>query len=242
MAGQWLGLPGFQMDPAKAIRKGPKYHGNLPLEILTYISSYLNICITNGSMTMVPVEIQVMTAVQSLLECLTGMERILATPIPLAYNIAITHIAWLYILILPFQLVNLMGWVSIPATIAAAYIILALLAIGNELEDPFGMEVNDLDMDDYIQSLTTDLEIMTSIPPPKKDDFISIDTNYPLGPTFNVPYSVVKGMPMEEIRSYLRKRGCTQKMTAPNFKDEAAKEIHDGGQGRPRKTVSVEVV
>jgi putative membrane protein len=117
LAGQWLGLPGFQIDPAKAFRKGPKYHGNLPLEILTYISSYLNICITNGSMTMVPVEIQVMTAVQSLLECLTGMERILATPIPLAYNIAITHIAWLYILILPFQLVDLMGWVAIPATI-----------------------------------------------------------------------------------------------------------------------------
>jgi hypothetical protein len=127
------------------------------------------------------------------------------------------------------------------------------LAIGNELEDPFGMEVNDLDMDEYIRSLTTDLEIMTSIPPPKKDDFLSVDTNNPLGPTFNVPYSVVKGMPMEgsstlwvrltvEIRSYLRKRGCTQKMTAPNFKDEAAKEIHDGGQGKPRKTVSVEVV
>jgi hypothetical protein len=31
-------------------------------------------------------------------------------------------------------------------------------------------------------------------------------------------------------------------MNAPNFKDEAAKEIHDGGQGKPRKTVSVEVV
>lgn len=127
------------------------------------------------------------------------------------------------------------------------------MAIGNELEDPFGIEVNDLDMDEYIRSLTTDLEIMTSIPPPKKDDFLSVDTNNPLGPTFNVPYSVVKGMPMEgsstlwvgltvEIRSYLRKRGCTQKMTAPNFKDEAAKEIHDGGQGKPRKTVSVEVV
>jgi hypothetical protein len=137
--------------------------------------------------------------------------------------------------------------------VAAAYIILALLGIGNELEDPFGMDVNDLDMDDYIRSLTTDLEIMTSIPPPKKDDFISTDTNFPLGPTFKVPYSVVKGMPTEgsstlwvrlmvEIRSYLRKRGCTQKITAPNFRDEAAKEIHDGGQNNPRKTVSVEVV
>jgi hypothetical protein len=45
-----------------------------------------------------------------------------------------------------------------------------------------------------------------------------------------------------EIRSYLRKRGCTQKMTAPNFRDEAAKEIHDGGQNKARKAVSVEVV
>lgn len=70
-------------------------------------------------------------------------------------------------------------------------------AIGNELEDPFGTDVNDLDMDDYIHTLMTDLDIMTSIPPPKAEDFISTDTNIPFGPTLNVPYSVAQSMSVE---------------------------------------------
>jgi len=119
--GYWLGIPGTDIDPTKAIRKGAKYHGNLPLEILTYISSYMHACISNGSMPVVIMQMQVMTSLASLLECLTGMERILGTPIPLAYNIVISQIAWLYVLILPFQLVNLMGWITIPATMGTFF-------------------------------------------------------------------------------------------------------------------------
>ena len=38
-------------------------------------------------------------------ETLVGLERILQTPLPIAYSIAISQITWAYILVLPFQLV-----------------------------------------------------------------------------------------------------------------------------------------
>jgi len=117
LAGQFLGVPGTTSDPYKALRKGPTYHGNLPLEVLNYISAYVNIVIANGTMNVPVMQVQAMTALSSLLECLTGMERVLATPLPIAYNIAISQISWAYILILPFQLYTPLGWIAIPGTI-----------------------------------------------------------------------------------------------------------------------------
>jgi len=50
-------------------------------------------------------------------EVLTGMERVLDTPLPTAYSIAIAQISWIYILVLPFQLYNALVWITIPASI-----------------------------------------------------------------------------------------------------------------------------
>ena len=50
-------------------------------------------------------------------EVLTGTERVLDTPLPIAYTIAISQIAWIYILALPFQLYTTLEWVTIPGSI-----------------------------------------------------------------------------------------------------------------------------
>ena len=44
-------------------------------------------------------------------------DRILNTPLPLAYAIAISQITWVYILILPFQLYDTLGLIAIPGTL-----------------------------------------------------------------------------------------------------------------------------
>lgn len=49
-------------------------------------------------------------------EVLTGTERVLDTPLPTAYSIAIAQIAWIYVLVLPFQLYNALNWITIPAS------------------------------------------------------------------------------------------------------------------------------
>jgi len=116
LAGQRLGIPGTQSDPCKPLRKGPKYYGNLPLEIITYLGTYMDIIIANGTLNIPVLQTQFMNSLNTFLDCLTGMERVLSTPLPLAYNIAISQITWAYILILPFQLYTPLGWVAIPGT------------------------------------------------------------------------------------------------------------------------------
>ena len=50
------------------------------------------------------------------------MDRVLQTPLPIAYSIAISQITWVYVMMLPFQLWDDLRWITIPGCIFAAYI------------------------------------------------------------------------------------------------------------------------
>ena len=206
-------IPGARPDPCARICRGPKYHGNLPVEILVYLSTYVDLLISAGLLPSIPVQIQVMNALASLTDCLTGMERVLGTPLPLAYRIALSQISWLYILALPFQLVTYLGWVAIPGTLgmdhpsctnetAAAYIILGIALIGRELENPFGDEITDIDMDAFLRQMKVEANILTSKPPAKSGNFIATNSNHPLGPKSSLSYSAVKALSVEGTLIY----------------------------------------
>lgn len=51
-------------------------------------------------------------------DAMNGTERVLNTPLPLAYAILITQITWIYVMTLPFQLFPTLGWVTIPASMS----------------------------------------------------------------------------------------------------------------------------
>lgn len=73
-----------------------------------------------------------------------GCERIKATPLPFTYG-QLTHtIVALYCYFLPFGIVDNTGWMTPAVTLFLAYVFLGLDCIGDELEDPFGTEPNDL--------------------------------------------------------------------------------------------------
>ena len=103
---------------------------------------------------------------------MAGAERVLTTPLPIGYNILISQIVLLYVYLLPFQLYPSLGWITIPGTVAAAYIIIGLAAIGNELENPFGNDVNDLPLDHYCAELAAELDVLTSVPAPRFGEFL----------------------------------------------------------------------
>jgi hypothetical protein len=107
------------------------------------------------------------TSLAALTDTQASAERVLTTPLPIGYNILISQIVLLYVYLLPFQLWPALHWVTIPGTIAAAYIIVGLAAIGNELENPFGNDVNDLPLDSYCMELAKELDTLTSMPAPR---------------------------------------------------------------------------
>ena len=111
----------------------------------------------------------------SLADALYGLERVLTSrcrthgsldvadvpfspaPLPFSYALHLKHVTWLYLTILPFQLLPTLGYVwrtrlplndqltrirsylTIPATFIAGYTFLGFLEIGSQIEQPVRM-------------------------------------------------------------------------------------------------------
>jgi len=199
---EYLGVPFVETNPRSQLKKYAKHgihHGNLPLEIMSHLSGYLRLVINNKTFNVSVCHTQAFNSMTNMLDAFGGCERVLATPLPIAYNIAISQITWLYVMVLPFQLYPKLDWVTIPGTIVAAYIILGIAAIGREIENPFGTDVNDLDLDGYCAQLAHDLNILTARPAPTERDFLQTSRNMPLWPYSLAGYTAWTHKPKSEI-------------------------------------------
>jgi putative membrane protein len=98
-----------------------------------------------------------------------GCERIRNTPIPHSYTIIMHRIVALYVFALPFGLVNSLHFVTPLVVLLVAYTFLGLDAVGDELEDPFGEDLNDLPLSTLCRTIEINLlEALgeTNIPAP----------------------------------------------------------------------------
>ena len=87
------------------------------------------------------------------MDALTGLVRILTTPIPFSYAAHLWITTFLYVGAMPFQIVEPLGWVTIPAVVLASFIFFGFLVAGEEIENPFGYDKNDLDLDHFCQDI-----------------------------------------------------------------------------------------
>src|SRR5262245_6900782 len=85
--------------------------------------------------------------VHQLIDAAGGCERIRCTPLPFAYVVHLRRCLLLYCLTLPFALLELFGWWTVPVTLLVGYLLLGIEEIGVEIEDPFGFDENDLPLD-----------------------------------------------------------------------------------------------
>ncbi|TKA81377.1 hypothetical protein B0A55_02078 [Friedmanniomyces simplex] len=209
-AGQYLGISFAESNPRKLIKRAKYNLGNTPLEILTYLSAYFE-HVHQAKMLALPVyQAQVMNNIATMGEVLAGVERVVNTPLPIAYSISISQITWAYVMALPFQLVETLGWVAIPGTILGGYIILGLAAIGRELENPFGQDVNDLPLDAYCHELANDIDALISRPPPLKvDDWMRGGGAKVMWPLSGMEYKMWESRSVEEIRELLKAKAAS---------------------------------
>lgn len=207
--GEYLGISFAASNPRKALKKNTHLLGNLPLEILSHLAITLDRTIENGQLPIPMTQTIAYNNLSLLNDALVGCERILNTPLPIAYGIAISQITWVYVMLLPFQLVEHLHWVAIPATIAAAYIILGILLIGREIENPFGQDVNDLPLEIYCDQIATDLDIIASYDKREPDSFIMSGTNMPLYPVSTASANVWMKRSDEKLRAAIRNKPKT---------------------------------
>lgn len=73
-----------------------------------------------------------------------GCERILSTPIPFSYNVLLHRIVAIYCFTLPFGLAPVVDWFTPIVVALIGYAFLGIDGIGDEIEEPFGLDANDL--------------------------------------------------------------------------------------------------
>ncbi|KAG6848360.1 hypothetical protein H0H93_000869 [Arthromyces matolae] len=130
---------------------------NLPLEVLGCLSNWLSFLEDKNTVPETSMG-QMIAAVVALEKSLTALERILTTPLPFVYSVHIrfdisfrmdvfdslltsasgSHTVWIYLFLLPFQLVDQFGYYTILGVAIAAFIYLGFLAVGEAIEQPFG--------------------------------------------------------------------------------------------------------
>ncbi|WP_275298732.1 bestrophin family protein [Achromobacter xylosoxidans] len=129
---------------------------NVPDALLLAVNRDLAACLRRGELT--DILYQVLT--QRVAQCAAiqaACERIKYTPTPFAYSLLLHRTAWLFCLLLPFGLVGTLEYLMPVAVTIIAYTFFGLDALGDELEDPFGLEENDLPLSALARVIEIDL-------------------------------------------------------------------------------------
>lgn len=132
-----------------------------PLKIVLWIGDYLKQQQKQNHLTTLEL-IEMNTNLDKMVEGFIGCERILTTPVPLAYTIYLKRVLLIYCLILPLQLVYDLNWWTGPIVTIISFILLGVEEIANQIENPFGLEPNDLPVDQICSKLGTNLEDLMS--------------------------------------------------------------------------------
>ncbi|GAB3797041.1 bestrophin family ion channel [Spirosoma humi] len=90
-------------------------------------------------------------------------ERIKSTPIPFSYALFIKLFIMLYVMMLPFTVITAFGYLTIPVVLLTSYILVGLELIGEEIEEPFGLERNDLPLSQLSQLIRVNVHDILQI-------------------------------------------------------------------------------
>jgi ion channel-forming bestrophin family protein len=130
---------------------------NPPLEVIFWISDYLQAKHEQLQISLYQMN-ELQTLLNNLVDMLGACERILRTPMPLAYAIHLKQLLFLYCLLLPFQVVEELRWWTAPAIALVSFTLFGIEAIGVEIENPFGSDPNDLPLDKICDTVERNVE------------------------------------------------------------------------------------
>ncbi|GAB5100764.1 MULTISPECIES: bestrophin family ion channel [unclassified Caballeronia] len=100
----------------------------------------------------------------ALSDVIGGCERLANTPLPFSYSVMIHRTIYLFCVLLPFGLVDGAGMLTPLFALLVAYAFMALEAIAAQIEDPFGLEENDLALNAMCNTLEAVLHDMSADP------------------------------------------------------------------------------
>ncbi|MBY0410097.1 MAG: bestrophin [Burkholderiaceae bacterium] len=141
---------------------------NAPDTLMLHMGRDLGECVRQGQ-----IEPCLAASVDATLSSLTAAaascERIKNTLVPFAYTLLLHRTAYMYCFLLPFGLVDTTGFMTPFVVGIVAYTFFGLDALGDEIEEPFGLESNDLPLDALCRAIEINLQQSLGekdLPPP----------------------------------------------------------------------------
>lgn len=92
------------------------------------------------------------------IDLIGACERIKNTPIPYNYSMYIKKFIFIYIITLPFGFVSTFGYFTIATVLLVSFVLLSVELIAEEIEDPFGRDVNDLPTDELALKIRDNIQ------------------------------------------------------------------------------------
>ncbi|MEW6283836.1 MAG: bestrophin family protein [Candidatus Eremiobacterota bacterium] len=107
-------------------------------------------------------------AMKAVTDVLGGTERIKTTPIPMAYTLHLRRIIMVYVATLPFGLIYDYNWWSVPIVMVVFYVMAGIEFIGEEIEEPFGRDENDLPVSQIAARISAGVAAVLEVPNPSE--------------------------------------------------------------------------
>jgi putative membrane protein len=130
---------------------------HVPNHVATTILRKANELYKQGSITGDQL-IVINAELQSFTDICGACERIKNTPIPYSYSAFIKKFIFIYVITLPFGYVFSLGYLVIPVVTFIFYVLASLELVAEEIEDPFGIDSNDLPMQKISDNITRHIE------------------------------------------------------------------------------------
>ncbi|KAI8839844.1 Bestrophin, RFP-TM, chloride channel-domain-containing protein [Chytriomyces cf. hyalinus JEL632] len=130
---------------------------NVPLDIITCLQYYLSYAAMRSER--LP-SYQILAAVSGLQEVHCQMDRIQSTPVPSPVKIHLAHCVFIYLYGIPFVVIQQVGWLTPVVSLMTAFLLVGITDVGNRIENPFGYDQQDLDIDSYCDSIRDNVQAM----------------------------------------------------------------------------------
>ncbi|KAL3474127.1 Bestrophin, RFP-TM, chloride channel-domain-containing protein [Aspergillus californicus] len=131
----------------------------LPFQLTFFVDAFIKRGVERGWFH-APGASQMQAQLNSLTDAYGRMETIKLTPIPVAHLIHQKQVLALYGAVLPFAMVDDMGWWTVPIVSLVIFTLYGIEGIGSQLEDPFGYDRNDIKMDALAGDAKVEIDVV----------------------------------------------------------------------------------
>lgn len=149
------------LDISSEFKENLKNYNHIPNGLISLMYQKLNAWKKNNTISDIDM-LLFDKEVKNFIDILGACERIKNTPIPFSHTLFIKKFIFIYVITIPFGFIPDFGYWSIPIACFVFYVFVSIEIIAEEIEDPFGLDDNDLPLDELSDKIKSNIKELES--------------------------------------------------------------------------------